>query len=36
MLAPILLGLFLFTVIAAFAHDILKQADSHQVPAMSG
>jgi hypothetical protein len=35
-LGPFLMGLLLLTIIAAFAHDIQRQTDSHQSPAMSG
>jgi membrane glycosyltransferase len=35
-LAPFLMGLLLLTIVAAFAHDIQRQSDSRQSPAMSG
>ncbi len=36
LLGPFLMGLLLLTIIAAFAHDIQRQTNSHQVPSMSG
>jgi hypothetical protein len=34
-LPPFIFGLFFLTIIAGFAHDIRKQADSYEAPSMS-